>query len=128
MAFVEWDVTSLTTGRDIAAEKAVGFYFGTLHGVAGYWVRIPEHAPAIGSITLIGVNEGMPDGVILKYGQTSDPIMYDDIARTIVGYEKGGRWIDLGTSTPTAPMAAGSARKKIALYYKSVNEYSGPTA
>ena len=62
MAFVMWDVTSLTSARS-TTDEAYGFYFGTKNGVAGYWVRIPDNAPPIGDITLAGVVGSDPVGL-----------------------------------------------------------------
>lgn len=62
MPFIQWDVTSLTAGRE-GKDEAYGFYFGTKNGVAGYWVRIPDNAPPIGDITLAGVVGSDPVGL-----------------------------------------------------------------
>ena len=40
MAFVMWDVTSLTSARS-TTDEAYGYYYGTKFGVKGHWVKIP---------------------------------------------------------------------------------------
>mgnify|MGYP001160655830 FL=1 len=120
MPFIQWDVTSLTTHRQ-GDDEAYGFYFGTKNGVAGYWVRIPDNAPPIGDITLAGVVGSDPVGLSFVVWYTSIPGQRDT-ARTITSFEKGGRWINLGTTSPGVAMAAGVHKKSIRLFYRSVNE------
>lgn len=126
MGFIEWDISSLSTARG-TTDEAYGFYYGTKFGQAGYWIKVPDSAPAIGNITLAGVAGHDPDGVNFLLYYSSIPVERAT-ARTITYFEKGGRWLNLGTSTPGVAMAAGVHRKKIRLYYSTVNEPVGPTA
>ena len=84
MPFIQWDVTSLTTGRQ-GDDEAYGFYFGTKNGVAGYWVRIPDNAPPIGDITLAGVVGSDPVGLSLVVWYSTIPVQRDT-ARTITSF------------------------------------------
>jgi len=124
--FIEWDVSSLSTARS-TTDAAYGFYFGTKHGQAGYWVKVPDSAPCIGNITLTGVAGHDPAGLAFIVMYSTIPVVRAT-ARTITYFEKGGRWINLGTSTPGVAMAAGVHAKRIRLYYSAVNEPVGPTA
>jgi hypothetical protein len=136
MAYVEWIVTSLTSLRIADAEKTAGYFFGTLNGVRGHWLRIPETAPAIGNITLIAspVASGFMDGLYFDYANTTHPaatVSNHIIAKTIVGYERGGRWINFraaGVAWTPPQLIATSAKKMARLYYRSANDYVGPTA
>lgn len=126
MPFIEWVVTSLTTARG-TTDAAYGFYYGTKHGKAGYWVKIPDSLPAIGDITLTGVALNDADGLSFCLYYSTIPVERST-SRTITYFERGGRWINLGTSTPGVAMAAGVHKKKIRLYYSTVNQPVGPEA
>jgi hypothetical protein len=135
MAYFEWEVSSITSVRFSAADIAAGFYYGTMYGVKGYWVKLPNNAPPIGSITLAAAVKG-EDGLYTMYGSTSAGGALTDCsgwvvtARTIVSYERGGRWINIGAYGSSIPVSIGTGarRKMMRLYYRSVNEYVGPTA
>ena len=132
MAFIEWIVTSLSSVRIAAGEKTAGFWYGTMNGVLGHWLRIPETAPAIGNITLIAapVANGLADGLYFAWDHSSNPVACY-VAKTIVSFERGGRWINIhagGSSMGTPRMVSGNSKKMARLYYRSVNDYVGPTA
>jgi fructose-1,6-bisphosphatase/inositol monophosphatase family enzyme len=133
MAYVEWIVTSLSSVRISAGEKAAGFFYGTLYGVLGHWLKIPDTAPAIGSITLIAapIANGLADGLYFFWDHSSNPVAGYQ-AKTIVSYERGGRWINIRPGATAwaagARVVLGNSKKVARLYYRSVNDYTGPTA
>ena len=128
MAFVMWDVTSLTSARSTTNE-AYGYYYGTKFGVKGHWVKIPATAPAIGNITLVGVADYVPAGLLFDRYQTTSAIGFKTTALTIVGFQKGGRWINVAAyGGMNALLSAGAYGKRLRLYYTAVNEPIGPTA
>ena len=128
MAFVMWDVTSLTSARSTTNE-AYGYYYGTKFGVKGHWVKIPATAPAIGNITLVGVADSVPAGLLFDRYQTTSAIGFKTTALTIVGFQKGGRWINVAAyGGMNALLSAGAYGKRLRLYYTAVNEPIGPTA
>ena len=128
MAFVMWDVTSLTSARS-TTDEAYGYYYGTKFGVKGHWVKIPATAPAIGDITLVGVADSVPAGLLFDRDQTTSAISFKTTALTIVGFQKGGRWINVAAyGGMNALLSAGAYGKRLRLYYTAVNEPIGPTA
>jgi len=128
MAFVMWDVTSLTSARS-TTDEAYGYYYGTKFGVKGHWVKIPATAPAIGNITLVGVADSVPAGLLFDRDQTTNAIGFKTTALTIVGFQKGGRWINVAAyGGMNALLSAGAYGKHLRLYYTAVNEPIGPTA
>jgi len=128
MAFVMWDVTSLTSVRS-TTDEAYGYYYGTKFGVKGHWVKIPASAPAIGNITLAGVADSVPAGLLFDRNQTTSAIGFKTTALTIVGFQKGGRWINVAAyGGMNALLSAGAYGKRLRLYYTAVNEPIGPTA
>ena len=82
MPFIQWDVTSLTSARS-TTDEAYGYYYGTKFGVKGHWVKIPASAPAIGNITLAGVADSVPDGLLFDRDQNTSAI---GCATTAVSY------------------------------------------
>jgi hypothetical protein len=135
MAMFEWDVTSLTS-VNVANTVANPHFYGTHYGVKGYWVKLPGNAPAIGSITLVAV-QGANDGLYIIIEHSSEPTILEMIPHTIISYERGGRWINIGSGVAagvhagapvTGNLGSGSREKRLRLYYRSVNEYVGPTA
>lgn len=135
MAFVEWEITSLTTGRS-TTDEAKGFYFGTKYGQAGYWLKIPDSVPAIQHMILTatpvasGGAGGGDGGLYFVAYYSTIPVERIVYVQTCKKYEKGGRWICASASGTTigVVIAAGAHKKKVRLYYKGVNEAVGPTA
>ncbi len=125
-------VTSITSAHTAAAAFAAGNWYGTMLGHTGYWLRIPSRAPPIGYIKLAADSSGLDanaDGMYIETDTTAFG-KKNVLAKTIIAYEKGGRWICIGTADASGLTAArhttGSQVKKIRLYYTPFNEYVGP--
>jgi hypothetical protein len=125
----EWDVSSLTSNTTYSdTDGAPGVFAGTLNGVAGFFIRIPDKAPAIGDVTtsastLWGAGPG-PEG--LYYGYISSTLhkvgmMIWGVA-TIAGFQRGGRWLQVTKSAIPAMLRTSNNRKRLCLVYKGVNE------
>lgn len=124
-------VTSITSANTAAAAFAAGNWYGTMLGHTGYWLRIPSRAPPIGYIKLAADSSGLDanaDGMYIEtYTSTVNTITR--LAKTIIAYEKGGRWICIGTAVASGlntRHTTGTKVKKIRLYYTPFNEYVGP--
>jgi hypothetical protein len=126
MVEVTWDITSITSAHTAAANETAGNYYGTKYGVAGYWIKLPDSAPPIGSITLAA--SGGNDGVYIR--TNSSNTLGVNLAKTIVAYEKGGRWICIGAAGASglnARHTTGAKRKTIQVHYRAATDYVGPT-
>jgi hypothetical protein len=126
MVEVTWDISSITSAHTAAADEAAGNYYGTKYGVAGYWIKLPDSAPPIGSITLAAA--GMNDGLYIFTGSSNGVGIR--LAKTIITYEKGGRWICIGAAGASglnARHTTGAKRKTIQVHYRAATDYVGPT-
>lgn len=125
-------ISTITSAHTAAADFAAGNWYGTMLGHTGYWLRIPSRAPPIGYIKLAADSSGLDanaDGMYIETDTTAFG-KKNVLAKTIIGYEKGGRWICIGLAGASGLTAArhttGSQVKKIRLYYTPFNEYVGP--
>ena len=124
-------VTSITSAHTASTAHDAGNWYGTKLGKTGYWLRIPSRAPPIGYIKLAADSSGLDanaDGMYIET-DTSAANTITRLAKTIIAYEKGGRWICIGTAVASglnARHTTGTKVKKIRLYYTPFNEYVGP--
>jgi hypothetical protein len=125
-------ISTITSAHTAAAAFAAGNWYGTMLGHTGYWLRIPSRAPPIGYIKLAADSSGLDanaDGMYIETDTTAFG-KKNVLAKTIIGYDTGGRWICIGLAGASGLTAArhttGSQVKKIRLYYTPFNEYVGP--
>lgn len=124
-------VTSITSAHTASTAHDAGNWYGTKLGKTGYWLRIPSRAPPIGDIKLAADSSGLDanaDGMYIET-DTSAANTITRLAKTIIAYEKGGRWICIGTADASGlntRHTKGTKVKKIRLYYTPFNEYVGP--
>ena len=124
-------ISTITSAHTAAADFAAGNWYGTMLGQTGYWLRIPSRAPPIGYIKLAADSSGLDanaDGMYIET-DTSAANTITRLAKTIIAYEKGGRWICIGTAGASGlntRHTKGTKVKKIRLYYTPFNEYVGP--
>ncbi len=134
MAFFEWDMTSITSVTTTLVETGArgSHYYGTLFGVAGTWIKLPDSAPPIDDIVLsVGLLNGN-DGLYFVRGTSSGGAgMFGAVGQRVVktgleiaGFQRGGRWMRLDRAATAFPvkMTVGATKKKFQLYYRSVNE------
>jgi len=126
MAVFEWDVTSITSVHTTLTEgEWGGYYYGTLFGEAGLWLRMPTSAPPIGYITLDAAAVAGNAGLYGVRGTTWAAATGNEVRGPlqIEGYQKGGRWFRMDRSTAIpAKMKSGAYVRKLILHYVSVNE------
>ena len=124
-------ISTITSAHTAAAAFAAGNWYGTMLGHTGYWLRIPSRAPPIGYIKLAADSSGLDanaDGMYIET-DTSAANTITSLAKTIIAYEKGGRWICIGTAVASGlntRHTTGTKVKKVRLYYTPFNEYAGP--
>lgn len=124
-------VTSITSAHTASTAHDAGNWYGTKLGKTGYWLRIPSRAPPIGYIKLAADSSGLDanaDGMYIETDTTAFG-KKNVLAKTIIAYEKGGRWICIGTAVASGlntRHTTGTKVKKIRLYYTPFNEYVGP--
>ena len=124
-------ISTITSAHTAAAAFAAGNWYGTMLGHTGYWLRIPSRAPPIGYIKLAADSSGLDanaDGMYIETDTTAFG-KKNVLAKTIIAYEKGGRWICIGTAVASGlntRHTTGTKVKKIRLYYTPFNEYVGP--
>ena len=124
-------ISSITSAHTASTAHDAGNWYGTKLGYTGYWLRIPSRAPPIGYIKLAADSSGLDknaDGMYIETG-TSAANTITTLAKTIIGYEKGGRWICIGlagASGLNARQILGTKVKKVRLFYTPFNEYAGP--
>lgn len=124
-------ISTITSAHTAAAAFAAGNWYGTMLGHTGYWLRIPSRAPPIGYIKLAADSSGLDanaDGMYIET-DTSAANTITSLAKTIIAYEKGGRWICIGTAVASGlntRHTKGTKVKKVRLYYTPFNEYAGP--
>jgi hypothetical protein len=128
----EWDVTSITSVHTTLTQgNWGGYYYGTLFGEAGLWLKMPTAAPPIGYVTLDAASVGGNQGLYGIRGTTWSATVGNEVrgALQIEGYQQGGRWfrIDRSTAVP-AKMKSGAYVRKLRLCYVSVNEGVSITA
>jgi hypothetical protein len=127
MAFFEWDISSLTSSRTTLYDSIGGtIYYGTLFGAAGLWIKLPAHAPAIGSVITTAAALRGNDGLYAIRSTTAGAAVGATVETglQISKFTRGGRWILLDRTTANnVKMSAGAARKKLRLHYNSVHEY-----
>jgi hypothetical protein len=124
-------ISTITSAHTAAAAFAAGNWYGTMLGQTGYWLRIPSRSPPIGYIKLAADSSGLDanaDGMYIETDTTAANTI-TRLAKTIIAYEKGGRWICIGTADASGlntRHTTGKKVKKIRLYYTPFNEYVGP--
>jgi len=124
-------ISTITSAHTAATDFAAGNWYGTMLGHTGYWLRIPSRAPPIGYIKLAADSSGLDanaDGMYIET-DTSAANTITRLAKTIIAYEKGGRWICIGTAGASGlntRHTKGTKVKKVRLYYTPFNEYVGP--
>lgn len=137
MAFFEWDVSSITSSKTTLYEgEAGGVFYGSLFGSAAtkLWVRLPASAPAIGSIITSAATVGVNDGLYAIRGTCTGGTGHINGRSVMTGmqvadYQKGGRWIQIDrTVANLTKMSSGTAKKRLRLHYRSVDEILSPTA
>lgn len=125
-------ISSITSAHTASTAHDAGNWYGTKLGYTGYWLRIPSRAPPIGYIKLAADNSGLDKNADGMYIETDTTAFgkKNTLAKTIIAYEKGGRWICIGLAGASGLVSArhttGSQVKKVRLFYTPFNEYAGP--
>lgn len=140
MALIEFEMTSMTSNTTTlvtTGDRPVWFY-GTLFGVSGSWLKLPTSAPPIDDITLDVATKNGDNGLYFIRGTCTGGAGHLNGRSVMSGlkvaaFQKGGRWIRLdraGTAFPLK-MTVGASVKKLRVIYKAVGEMAtgrAPTA
>ena len=130
MAFVEFDVTTMTTANTTMPTDDGGLhYYGAMFGgiqkgdtssTSHHWIRLPNSAPPIGEMpttTAPGLNEDW--GAFLCVPTTVAAGVAPKTAIGVYGFARGSRWFCID---PGVPALCLSKSNKFKVWYRSVNE------